>query len=293
MLISLKELLSKAEAARYAVGAFNVYNLEGVKAVITAAEVSHSPVILQVHPKALDFGGVGLLKLCLTAAEQSDIPVCVHLDHAQGLDTIQQAIDGGILSVMADGSHRLFEENVALVREVVALARPLHISVEAELGRLSGTEDGSTVEAMQARMTDPDQADDFVSRTGIDCLAVCIGNVHGHYSGDPNLDFTKLKAIKDRVPVPLVLHGASGLPKEMVRRAITLGVTKINVNTDLRRAYLSAVSSLLSKDHEEFSTAEPPDLEVPDLLDVMGVSAHAMQAVVIEKIAAFGSVGQA
>jgi len=280
VLTSLTELVGPAQAGGYAVGAFNVYNLEEVRAVVAAAEAESSPVILQLLPAALTYGGAPLIDLCLSAARHASIPATVHLDHCASADVLAGALRAGVPSVMADGSHLDYAANVAFTREMAALAHESGATIEAELGRISGTEDGLTVEAREQRLTDPAQAADFVAQTGVDALAVCVGNVHGHYPGKPALDFERLEAIRARVPVPLVLHGASGLPDAMIRRCIALGVTKINVNTELRHAYLSAARTYLN--------------HTPcDLLDLMAHTTSAVRAVVAEKLRAFGSSGQA
>ena len=274
MLAATRELLNEAQAGGFAVGAFNVYNLEGVKAAIAAAEAEHAPVMLQIHPKALEYGGPPLVALCLEAARRSTVRVAVHLDHCSDPDAIRSALEAGMASVMADGSALDYNDNLAFTREMAALAHKHDAGVEAELGMIAGTEDGLTVQAIQARMTDPQQAAEFVSETGVDALAVCIGNVHGAYPGDPQLDFDRLAQIRRSVRVPLVLHGTSGLPDAMIRQAIGLGVTKFNVNTEVRRAYLDVLRSA-------------PD---GDLLDVMAAAVDAMQAVIAAKIRLFMGV---
>lgn len=279
MLTSLTKLVGPAQAGGYAVGAFNVYNLEEVRAVIAAAEAESSPVILQLLPAALAYGGAALVDLCLSAARHATVPVSVHLDHCASADTLAGALRAGMPSVMADGSHLDYAANVAFTREMAALAHAAGATIEAELGRISGNEDGLTVAAREQRMTDPAQAADFVVQTGVDALAVCIGNVHGRYPGEPRLDFARLEAIRAAVPVPLVLHGASGLPDAMIRRCITLGVTKINVNTELRHAYLDAARTCLAQTS-------------CDLLDLITHTTAAVQAVVAHRLRAFGSSGQ-
>ncbi|GIX47559.1 MAG: tagatose-bisphosphate aldolase [Candidatus Tectimicrobiota bacterium] len=281
MLASLQVLLAAARAGGYAVGAFNVYNLEGVRAVIGAAEALRSPVILQVHPSALAHGGTPLLALCREAAQQAAVPVAVHLDHATSASAIREALAAGVTSVMADGSHLAYADNLAFTREAVALARAHGAGVEAELGRLSGTEDGLSVPEYAACLTDPAQAAEFVAGTGVDALAVCIGNVHGTYRGEPRLDMARLAAIRQAVPVPLVLHGASGLPAALIAQAIALGVCKFNVNTEVRAAYLAALREGLQ--------AAPS----AELLPLLQRAVAAMQAVVADKLRLFGSAGKA
>ncbi|MBM3225562.1 MAG: class II fructose-bisphosphate aldolase [Candidatus Tectomicrobia bacterium] len=279
MLTSTQALLQAAAAGGYAIGAFNVYNLEGVRAVISAAEAQRSPVMLQLHPAALRHGGQPLVALCMTAAQAATVPVMVHLDHSTSATAIQDACTAGVTSVMADGSHLPYAENVAFTREMATLVQSHEGMVEAELGRLTGTEDGLTVPEYQAKFTDPAQAADFVAQTGIDALAVCIGNVHGRYPGAPQLDFERLAALQRTVPVPLVLHGASGLPVAMVQQAIALGVRKLNVNTEVREAYVEALRGSLQA------------LGSPDVLDLMRQAEAAMQSVVATKLQLFGSVG--
>lgn len=281
MLTSTKHLLETAQTGGYAIGAFNVYNLEGVTAVLRAATHENSPVILQIHPKALAYGGPGLVALCLAAGEEASVPVSVHLDHSSSEAAIQQALAAGISSVMADGSHHDYAGNVAFTRQMTELAHRFDRAVEAELGRIGGTEDGLTVAEWEARLTQPDQAAEFVAQTHIDALAVCIGNVHGKYHQPPNLDFARLAAIREQVDIPLVLHGTSGLPDEMIVRSIELGVCKFNVNTEVRNTFVTAMKEATSPPHP------------PDLLIVMEAAIEAMTAVITQKLRLFGSVGKA
>jgi tagatose 1,6-diphosphate aldolase GatY/KbaY len=279
MLTPTLTLLQAAENGGYAIGAFNVYNLEGVKAVIGAAEAERSPAMLQIHPSALAYGGAPLFALCLAAARGARVPVAVHLDHSSAAEDIRSALEAGAGSIMADGSHLEYAANVAFTREMAGLAHARGATAEAELGRLSGSEDGLTVEEYEAKLTDPAQAAAFLGATSADMLAVCIGNVHGRYRGEPRLDFERLAAIQRAVAAPLVLHGASGLPADQIARAIALGVRKFNVNTEVREAYLAALKDGLS--------APKP----PDLIELMEGAVAAMRGVMVEKLRLFGSNG--
>ncbi|VAI84949.1 unnamed protein product [Triticum turgidum subsp. durum] len=228
---STKELLLNAEKSGYAVGAFNVYNLEGIEAVIAAAEAEESPAILQVHPSSLKQGGVPLVACCIAAAERASVPITVHYDHGADKHDLLGALEMGFDSVMVDGSHLTLEENILYTKNISSLAHAKGMLVEAELGRLSGTEDGLTVEEYEARFTDIAQAEQFIDETGIDALAVCIGNVHGKYPpSGPNLrlDLLKeLRALTMKKGVSLVLHGASGLPHELVKGVHRFGGEEI------------------------------------------------------------------
>ncbi|KAG2605090.1 hypothetical protein PVAP13_4NG115400 [Panicum virgatum] len=278
--ISTKQLLLNAEKGGYAIGAFNVYNLEGVEAVVAAAEAENSPAILQIHPSALKQGGVPLVVSCIAAAEQSSVPITVHYDHGTSKSDLLQALEMGFDSVMVDGSHLTLGENILYTKIVSSLAHAKGLLVEAELGRLSGSEDGLTVEEYEARFTDVAQAEGFIDETSIDALAVCIGNVHGKYPpSGPNLKLDLLKdlrALTLKKGVSLVLHGASGLPHELVQECIDLGVRKFNVNTEVRNSYLESLKK-----------------SGKDLIQVMSSAKEAMKAVVAEKLHLFGSAGKA
>jgi fructose-bisphosphate aldolase class II len=278
-----KLLLEKAMAEGYAVGAFNTNNLEITKAIVAAARELDSPLILATSEGAINYAGINNLKaIAEIAAEESRLPISLHLDHGTSLEIVMRCIRHGWSSVMYDGSKLPFEENVANTRQVVELAHLVGVSVEGELGRLVGVEDNISVTEREAAMTDPDQAQEFVKRTGVDALAVAIGNAHGFYKGEPQLDFIRLEQIRARVEVPLVLHGASGIPDEGIRRAVKIGVDKINIDTEVRAAFQKAVASFL---------AENP--QVIDPRKILGPAIKAMSEVVKSKIELFGSVGKA
>ena len=274
VLASTQEILDQAIEGGFAVGAFNVYNLEGAKAVVQAAEQEHLPVIIQIHPKSILAGSKALPALCLAAAKEATVLVSVHLDHSDSEDAIRASLTAGIRSVMADGSSLKFDMNVIFTRQCVKNVHSAGGFVEGELGRLSGTEEGLTISEYEARYTNPEQAYEFCIETGLDALAICIGNVHGKYLREPELDFGRLSSIKEAVSVPLVLHGGSGLPENMVSRAIELGVRKLNVNTELRNAYLGSLRDSLN-------------LNKPDITNVMDNAVEAMTSVVVEKIRQF------
>jgi fructose-bisphosphate aldolase class II len=301
MLLTNREILASAMAGNYAVGAFNIHNLESLQAVVTAAQEENSPVIVAVTPSAIKYAGLAyLVKLVKTAAESVAVPMSLHLDHGRDVEIVAKCVDEGFTSVMIDGSHLDFEGNIALTRRVVELAHPRGVSVEAELGRLAGVEEVS-VEEKEAILTDPNAAREFVERTNVDALAVAIGTSHGAYKfkGKPKLDFQRLREIKERVGVPLVLHGASGvpawiiekatrygaqlagargMPDESIKQAIRLGIAKINIDTDLRLAFTATVREVLAKAPTQF-----------DPRKILGPAREAMREVVKTKMRLFGS----
>ncbi len=281
MIVQTTHLLMKARKAKYAVGAFNVYNIEGIQAVIQAAEEMKSPVILQVLPSALDLCGEALIAACLKAGQVATVPVAVHLDHFSSSADIIQAIKTGVSSVIADGSHLSFEENIRFTKNISVHAKAVYTGVEAELGRLSGEEDAIKVHQREACLTDPSEAELFVKETGINALAVCIGNVHGLYQHPPDFDFSRLAAIAAKVSIPLVLHGTSGVPDELVLKSIQFGVAKFNVNTEIRMSYIHTLKEILSKK------------EKIELIDLMKAGIETMKAPVKSKIKLFGSMNQA
>ena len=241
MRIRTSVLLRAARADRSAIGAFNVYTLDQAMGVLDGAERCAAPVILQVHPGGVRDLTVPLLGALASLAQASAAVAAVHLDHCSDEGLLGAAIQLGVDSIMADGSELDFEANVGFVRRMVGLAGERSVDVEGELGRLAGAEDGHTVEAREGKLTDPDQAAEFVSRTGVAALAVCIGNVHGRGAAEPRIDLRRLDRIARSCPVPLVLHGASGLPAATLREIVMRGVAKVNFNTELRSAYLAAL----------------------------------------------------
>ncbi len=280
-LISNREMLQKAQRQGYAVPAFNVHNLETVQVVAETAAELRSPVIMAGTPGTFSYAGTDyLIGICQAAARRYDLPLALHLDHHEEMDDIEYKVKSGIRSVMIDGSHLPFEQNIAKVAEAVALCHRYGASVEAELGRLGGQEDDLIVDSTDSFFTDPAAAREFVTATGIDSLAVAIGSAHGLYHGEPKLDFDRLALIREQVDIPLVLHGASGIPEAMVKRAISLGVCKVNVATELKIAFADAVKSYFSR-HPDAN--DPRKYIVPGKL--------AMKEVVAEKIRICGSSG--
>ncbi|UCF59174.1 MAG: class II fructose-1,6-bisphosphate aldolase [Candidatus Bathyarchaeota archaeon] len=305
MFVTNKELLSAAMAKGYAVGAFNIQNLETLLAVIEASTEERSPVIVAVTPSTIKYAGLEYLaRMVKTAAESVPVPMSLHLDHGKNIETVSKCIDAGFTSVMIDGSHLNFEENISLTKHATRLAHSKGISVEGELGRLAGVED-ATVEEKKAVLTDPEAAKEFVERTGVDALAVAIGASHGAYKfkGEPKLDFKRLKAIRKKVEVLLVLHGASsvpsriiekatkwgaelsgakGIPEEHIKEAISLGITKVNIDTDLRLAFTGAIREILIGSPKEF-----------DPRKILRPAKNAVKEVVKGKMRLFGSSAKA
>lgn len=279
---TLKEVLAAAEAGRYAVGAFNANNLEIVQAIVEAAEAERAPVILQASQGALKYAGVRYITAMVrAAAETSSIPIVLHLDHGTSFTQTMLCLRHGFTSVMFDGSGHALAENIALTRRVAEVAAAMGASVEGELGKIGGTEDDISVALRDALLTDPQEARRFVDETGVDALAVAIGTAHGPYKGTPQLDFDRLAAIDGLTGIPLVLHGASGVPDAQIRRAVALGVRKINIDTDLRQAFTAGVRQALNNSNEY------------DPRKILGPAKEAMKAVVREKIRLFGCSGKA
>ena len=235
-------ILSHAQANNYAVPAFNIHNLETVQAVMEVAQELRSPIILAATPGTINyFGPDYLLAVTSVAAKKYSVPVAAHLDHFEDVEQLKACIDLGYRSVMIDASGLPFKENIQKVKEVVTYGKKYQVSVEAELGRLGGQEDNIVVTEKDSFMTDPSQAAEFVEMTGIDSLAVAIGTAHGLYKAEPNLDLERLAAINRNTTLPLVLHGASGIPEESVIQTINRGICKVNVATELKIAFADAV----------------------------------------------------
>ncbi len=237
-LVPMAEILICARRSGYAVGAFEVWNLESVQAVIGAAEVLAQPAILQVGPYEADYAGLeDMAQVALYHARRAKVPVALHLDHGDTFERVMRCINHGFTSVMLDVSHLPYAENVAATKEVVRAAHACGVSVEGELDRIGGGEAGADVADDDAQLTNPEQALAFVRETGIDAFAVAIGTVHGFYRGKPNIRLGLLEKIAARLPLPLVLHGGSGTPEADVRRAVSLGIAKVNICTEFVAAF--------------------------------------------------------
>ncbi len=283
MLVTGREILEHANKNGYAVGAFNVNNMEIVQAIIQAAEETNSPVILQASQGGIKYAGVEYIAaLGKVAAEKAKVPVALHLDHGTDFQQIMLCIRNGFTSVMIDGSRYPLQENIDITKKVVEVAHAVGVSVEAELGKIGGTEDDITVDERDATFTDPAEAKLFVEETGVDSLAIAVGTAHGVYKGEPNIDFDRIKKIKELVGIPLVLHGSSGVPAESIKKAVECGINKINIDTDLRIAFTQAMKAFLK--------------ENPDNIDprkILTPAREAMKEVIKEKMVLFGSSGRA
>ncbi|MEA5013981.1 MAG: class II fructose-1,6-bisphosphate aldolase [Candidatus Limiplasma sp.] len=276
-LTNTKDMFQKAYAGGYAIGAFNVNNMEIIQGITEGAKMENAPVILQVSAGARKYAKhVYLMKMIEAALEDTDLPIAVHLDHGPDFETCKSCIDGGFTSVMIDGSHHSFEENIAVTKKVVEYAHDRGVTVEAELGRLAGVEDDVKVSAEDSSYTRPEEVEEFATRTGCDSLAIAIGTSHGafKFTGEPHLRFDILEEVQKRLPgFPIVLHGASsvipeyvdminrfggnmpgaqGVPESMLRQAAGMAVCKINIDSDLRLAFTALIRKHLAEHPDHF-----------------------------------------
>ncbi|WP_342046457.1 class II fructose-bisphosphate aldolase [Bacillus sp. OTU530] len=283
-LVSMKEMLNKALKEGYAVGQFNLNNLEWTQAILAAAEEEKSPVILGVSEGAARYMGgftvVTAMVKALIAEMNITVPVAIHLDHGSSFEKCKAAIDAGFTSVMIDASHSPFEENVIITKQVVEYAHEHSVSVEAELGTVGGQEDDIIAESVI--YADPKECEELVKRTGIDCLAPALGSVHGPYKGEPNLGFEQMEEICKTIGLPLVLHGGTGIPTEQIKKSISLGTAKINVNTENQISFTKIAREILTTDQEVY-----------DPRKFLGPGREAIKETVIGKIREFGSSGKA
>lgn len=278
-LVSMKEMLIKAKNEGYAVGQFNINNLEFTQAILLAAEEEKSPVILGVSEGAGKYMGgfiavVNMVK-GLMESYKITVPVAIHLDHGSSFAKCKEAVDAGFTSVMIDASHHSFEENVQITTEVVEYAHSKGVSVEAELGTVGGEEDGVTGGIIYAN---PQECKALVEQTEIDCLAPALGSVHGPYKGEPNLGFEEMEEISNLTSLPLVLHGGTGIPTKDIQRSISLGTAKINVNTENQIAATKVIREILNNDQKVY-----------DPRKYLAPAREAIKATVIGKMREFGS----
>lgn len=283
MLVTGKQILEHADQNGYAVGAFNVNNMEIIQAIAEAAGDLKAPVILQASQGAIKYAGVEYItSLVKTTAGLIDVPMALHLDHGTDFDEIMKCIRNGFTSVMIDASKHELEENIRLTKEIVRIAHSVGVSVEAELGKIGGTEDHIVVSEAEATYTDPEEARIFVEETGVDSLAIAVGTAHGVYKGEPKVDIERIKEIDRVVSVPLVLHGSSGVPYDTLENAVKAGIRKINIDTDIRASFATSV--------KEFVEANPSEIDPRKILKPARVR---MADTVKEKIKVFGSDGKA
>ena len=305
MLVTGKDILIPARAGKYGVGAFNTNNMEITQAIIHTAEKLRSPVIVQMSEGAIKYGGQDLANIVIDLARRATVPVALHLDHGSSYASAMKAISMGFTSVMIDASHHPYDENVAETAKVVEAAHALGVSVEAELGRLGGIEEHVVVDEKDAFLTDPDEAVDFVKQTGVDYLAIAIGTSHGAYKGKgrPFIDQARIEKIGSMIDIPLVAHGSSGVPADIVKRfrdgggeigdaagiadedlrlACQHGIAKVNVDTDLRLASTVGIREVLRDTPKEF-----------DPRKVFGKAREVMATIVEHKMGVLGSIGKA
>jgi fructose-bisphosphate aldolase, class II len=282
-LVSMNEFLPKAKANKFAVGQFNMNNLEFAQAIVDAAIAEKAPFIYGVSEGALKYMGIEFtVAIAEAAAKKSGLPIALHLDHGSSFEVAMKCIRAGFSSVMFDGSHYTLEENIRLTKEVVKAARAMGVSVEGELGTIGGVEDDLSVAEEDASLANPEEAIRFYEETGVDCLAIAVGTAHGLYKGEPKIHYDIIQKVANAIPVPLVLHGGSGVPDEAIRESIKSGAGKINVNTENQVACTQAIRDALNK-----------NAEVIDPRKYLTPARKAMQEVVQEKIRLFGSSNQA
>ncbi len=283
MLVSNAYLLKKAFEEKYAVGAFNANNLEQIQAIVAAAEEENSPMILQASQGAISYAGLDTIAaIVLTIAKNTKIPISLHLDHGTSFDQNVRCFRAGFTSLMFDGSTLPFEQNVTITKKIVDIAHPAGVSVEGELGRVAGTEDKLSPEEVEALMTQPEQALEFIKLTGIDALAIAVGSVHRMQVQEAVLNTDRIRAIRKLVNIPLVLHGSSGVTDESIKKAIKEGLCKINVATALNMAFTQGMSAALK--------AKPNEV---DPRRILSVSREEVKKVVKQKIRLFGSTDKA
>jgi fructose-bisphosphate aldolase, class II len=282
-LVSMNAFLPQAKKEGFAVGQFNVNNLEFVQAIIEAGKEERSPLIFGASEGAIRYMGLNnVVALAKAAAEEADVPVALHLDHGSSFEVVMKCIRAGFSSVMFDGSHYPFEENIRLTKKVVEAAHAVGVSVEGELGTIGGVEDDLNVSEEDAALADPEQAIRFWEETKVDAMAIAVGTAHGMYKGEPKIRYDIIEKVASQIEAPIVLHGGSGVPDESIQKAVSLGVGKINVNTENQVAMVKVVRELLDKN--------------PYMIDprkYLGPAREAIKETVKAKMRLFGSSGKA
>jgi len=282
-LVSMNAFLPKAREKKFAVGQFNMNNLEFAQAIAEAAAELNSPFIYGVSEGALKYMGLEFtVAMAEAAAKKYGVPIALHLDHGSSFEVAMKCIRAGFSSVMFDGSHYPLEENIRLTKEIVKAAHAMGVSVEGELGTIGGVEDDISVDEEDAHLAKPEEAIRFYEETGVDALAIAVGTAHGMYKGEPKIRFDIIEKVASQIPAPIVLHGGSGVPDDMIRRAIQAGVGKINVNTENQVACTNTIREILDKDKKVY-----------DPRKYLGPARQAMIEVVKSKILLFGSNNQA
>ena len=276
-------MLGKAADAGYAVGAVNILDYNSTKAVILAAEEINAPVIIQTSAKTVIFWGApAIISWVKHLADSSSVPIALHLDHCKDLDLIKECIESGWTSVMIDASSKPFEENLSLSRQVVKMARPKNVTVEAELGAIVGVEDDIHVKQQDAHLADPEQAIEFCEKVEPDCFAPAIGTAHGVYRGVPKIAYELLEVIAAKTAAPLALHGGTGLADDVFKKCISLGCSKVNISTQLKYAFIDGFVNYYNANNTEYNP-----------LTVIDAQFNTLKAGIIENINLFGSSGKA
>jgi ketose-bisphosphate aldolase len=280
---NMKQMLQKARDKRYAVGAFNILDYNSMKAVVEAAEEINSPVIVQTSAKTVIFWGhAAIMTWIKEIAGESKVPVALHLDHCKDLSLIKGCIDAGWTSVMIDASEKPFEENMALTQQVIDMAEPRNVTVEAELGKITGVEEDMAVADDESRLADPDEAVRFCEELLLDCFAPAIGTAHGIYKGEPKIAFDRLEEISSRTGLPIALHGGTGLSEEVFQKCISLGCAKVNISTQLKHAFIDEFVAYHQAHDQEYNP-----------LNVLAAQFERLKKEIRENMERFGSTGQA
>jgi len=280
---NMKKMLAVATTGKYAVGAFNILDYNSTKAVVQAAGEAKAPVIIQTSAKTVIFwGATSIMSWVRELTASAKVPIALHLDHCKDLDLIKQCIESGWTSVMIDASSKPFEENVSLSRQVVEMARPKDVTVEAELGAIVGVEDDLHVKHQDAHLADPQQAIDFCSQVQPDCFAPAIGTAHGVYKGEPKIAYDRLEEIATKTGVPIALHGGTGLSDEVFRKCISLGCAKINISTQLKYAFIDGFVGYHNANKTEYNP-----------LKVIEAQFNELKKGIVAKMELFGCAGKA